>query len=255
MRFTVTFTSKSEITLPFEHNHLLQAAIYQQIEQPGLRHFLHEQGFALGQRKFKLFTFSRLLGQVRVDPRRQEMVFSPPCRLVVCSPIPMVVEEIAKGLLTQGRVRLGKATLFVESVMVSDPIVSRDKLTIRMLSPVTVYSTIEEPHRRYTYYYSPYEPRFQELIGSNLAKKYQLIFGRAADTTGFSISPLKVGEKDLKIVKYKGTIIKGWMGIYELTGDPQLLEIALNAGLGSKNSQGFGCCEVVEEPATEVLYN
>jgi len=56
-----------------------------------------------------------------------------------------------------------------------------------------------------------------------------------------------VREQDLKVIRYKGTIIKGWMGKYRLTGKPELLTVALDAGLGAKNSQGFGCCEVVEE--------
>ncbi len=247
MQLIITFTSQKEIILPFEHNHLLQAALYNQIEQPGLRHFLHEHGFTFGQRKFKLFTFSRLHGRFRVCSPTREIIFSPPCRWVVCSPLPLVVEEIAKGLLKEGRVRLGKAVLQVESVSVRSFTVTKNEVTVKMLSPLTVYSTLENSGHRHTYYYTPYEPRFQLLVGENLAKKYQLIFGRPADTSGFSIVPLKVGERDLKVVKFKGTVIKGWMGIYRLTGDPHLLEVALDAGLGSKNSQGFGCCELVEK--------
>jgi len=45
-------------------------------------------------------------------------------------------------------------------------------------------------------------------------------------------------------VKYKGTVIKGWMGIYRLKGAVSLLKMALDAGLGAKNSQGFGCVEI-----------
>jgi|Deesub1362B_J571_1020462.scaffolds.fasta_scaffold00176_36 CRISPR-associated endoribonuclease Cas6 len=38
---------------------------------------------------------------------------------------------------------------------------------------------------------------------------------------------------------------KGWMDRYRLTGAPELLRLAYDAVLGSKNSQGFGCFEVV----------
>jgi CRISPR-associated endoribonuclease Cas6 len=71
------------------------------------------------------------------------------------------------------------------------------------------------------------------------------------DPTGFTFTPVEVQERDFKVVRYKGTIIKGWMGKYRLTGEPRFLEIALSAGLGSKNSQGFGCCELVEEKQEE----
>jgi CRISPR-associated endoribonuclease Cas6 len=37
------------------------------------------------------------------------------------------------------------------------------------------------------------------------------------------------------------------MGTYELQGDPALLQIALTAGLGAKNPQGYGCCLMEEQ--------
>jgi len=225
----------------------LQAMIYHQIEQPALRAFLHEQGFLFGQRHFKLFVFSRLLGRFRIDREGQRILFVPPCRLVIASPLPMLIEEMAKGLLRQGRVFLGRNRLLVGCIRVRDTEVTTNTITVRMLSPVTVYSTIEEGEKSFTYYYSPFEPRFLELLKENLIKKHQLVFGHSPEPNGFTITPLAVTEKDLKIVRYKGTIIKGWMGKYRLTGNPRLLAIALSAGLGSKNSQGFGCCEVVEE--------
>ncbi|KGP75443.1 hypothetical protein JT05_10495 [Desulfosporosinus sp. Tol-M] len=49
----------------------------------------------------------------------------------------------------------------------------------------------------------------------------------------------------MHILEYKGGIIKGYSGMMLLSGPPPLLQIALDAGLGSKNSQGCGCSEVV----------
>ncbi|MGB9661963.1 MAG: CRISPR-associated endoribonuclease Cas6 [Moorellaceae bacterium] len=243
MRLTVFLNADGDFGLPVEYNYLLQAALYQQIEQPALRNFLHEQGFELGRRKFKLFTFSRLQGRLRVDKAGSKMIFSPPVRFTVCSPLSYLVQEMGNGFLKQGRIRLGEALLEVEKVEVAETVVREREIGVQMLSPLVVYSTLESSGARYTYYYSPFEPRFGELVLANLAKKYLLIFGRPADTRDFSIVPVEVGEKDFKIVKYKGTVIKGWMGTYRLQGDPQLLEVGLSAGLGSKNSQGFGCCE------------
>ncbi|MEW6574136.1 MAG: CRISPR-associated endoribonuclease Cas6 [Bacillota bacterium] len=247
MRLTVTLNNQGDIVLPLHHNHLLQAAIYHQIEQPALRSYLHEQGFMFGQRKFKLFTFSRLFGgRLRVDKTNQRMIFSPPLYLAVCSPIPLLTQEIGNGFLRQGRLRLGDCSLSVEKVVASDENIKHNSILVRMLSPVVMYSTLEKEDARYTYYYSPFEPRFCELILANLAKKHLLIFGKPADETGFEILPTAVKEKDFKVLKYKGTVIKGWMGTYQLQGDPQLLGVALGAGLGGKNAQGFGCCELLK---------
>jgi len=48
-----------------------------------------------------------------------------------------------------------------------------------------------------------------------------------------------------KVISYKGTVIKGWMGIYELRGDRELMKLVYDTGLGGKNPQGFGCFEIL----------
>lgn len=214
------------------------------IKQPALRTFLHEKGFALGQRKFKLFTFSRLLGHPSYNRETKTLIFSSPVRLVICSPIDFIIQELGNGFLRSGYVRIGESVLKVCGVAVTDQVVRSNTIKVHMLSPLVVYSTLENGSQRFTYYYSPFEARFQELVLSNLAKKYLLIYGRNIGEKEFQIIPTNVNLSDHKVIKYKGTVIKGWMGNYILTGDPQLLEIALHAGLGAKNSQGFGCCEL-----------
>ncbi|GAI77595.1 unnamed protein product [marine sediment metagenome] len=36
------------------------------------------------------------------------------------------------------------------------------------------------------------------------------------------------------------TPIKAWLGTYQIHGKPELISLAYDTGLGSKNSQGFG---------------
>lgn len=248
MQLTIFFTAPGPVAVPVQYGHLLQGLIYSHMDNPVLRSYLHEQGFTLEKRRFKLFTFSRLLGrEVRYDQAAGRLVFTPPLRLVVCSPIPFILQELGTGFLRKGQVRLGDARLVVKEFATTDPRVRQDILQVRMLSPVVVYSTLSNGDgRRYTYYYSPFEPRFSALVAGNLAKKHLLIHGRPARTEGFTIRPVRVEDRDMKITRYKETVVKGWMGEYELHADPGLLQIALDAGLGAKNSQGYGCCTPVD---------
>lgn len=48
-------------------------------------------------------------------------------------------------------------------------------------------------------------------------------------------------------MRYRETVIKGWTGIYELDLPEPFFYLAYDAGLGSKNSQGFGMLKVVED--------
>ncbi|MEI6509656.1 MAG: CRISPR-associated endoribonuclease Cas6 [bacterium] len=242
MRLQLTLGGKPA-ALPYSHNHFIQAALYEQITQPALRDFLHQQGFQLGGRPFKLFTFSRLEGSFSQDKARKEIIYSPPLRLAFCSPFQALVQEVGNGLLRQGALRFGRATFTVERVETSDPKAPLPQLYVRMNSPLVVYSTLEQEGKPYTYYYSPFEPRFNELVRSNLFKKHIIVYGRGPEQEDFSIQPHSLSPQDFKLMYFKDTVIKGWLGSFRLEGDPQLLELALHAGLGSKNSEGFGCCE------------
>ncbi|ACA60313.1 CRISPR-associated endoribonuclease Cas6 [Candidatus Desulforudis audaxviator] len=249
MQLTIFFSAPGPVAIPVQYGHLLQGLIYRRMDNPVLRSYLHEHGFALEKRRFKLFTFSRLMGQaVTYDQAAGRLVLTPPLRLVICSPIPFILQELGTGFLRQGRVRLGDAHLEVKKMATAAPWVTRETLQVRMLSPLVVYSTLSGVDgRNYTYYYSPFEPRFTELVASNLAKKHFLVYGQPARAEGFAIRPVRVEDRDLKVTYYKDTVIKGWMGEYELSGDLELLQLALDAGLGSKNSQGYGCCNLVEK--------
>ena len=59
-----------------------------------------------------------------------------------------------------------------------------------------------------------------------------------------------VSKRNEAIVNFKGTWVKGWMGLYELSLPEPFFTLAYNAGLGSKNSQGFGMVEVVRDAET-----
>jgi CRISPR-associated endoribonuclease Cas6 len=247
MQLVVSMTASSPIRLPVHYGNQVQGLIYKIMENPALPKYLHEQGFKYQKRSFKLFTFSRLLAK-NFHYIKEESIFefSPPFQLIICSPINYILREIGTGLLKNHRLNLGGNPLEVKEIKSAAPEVKKEKIIVRMLSPLVVYSTYEtEKNKKYTYYYSPFEERFGELIGANLVKKCLLVHGQSINTDGFSIHPFDVSKTDFKITKYKGFIIKGWLGKYEIKGNTALLQMALDAGLGSKNSQGYGCCELI----------
>ncbi|NLO90101.1 MAG: CRISPR-associated endoribonuclease Cas6 [Clostridia bacterium] len=247
MQLTIYFNAPGAVAVPVQYGHLLQGMIYHQMDDPALRSYLHEQGFVLEKRHFKLFTFSRLMGKKTVyDRKTRRLILDPPIRLTICSPIPFILQELGTGILRKGKVRIGSAFLEVKEMATAAPKVSKNTIRVRMLSPLVVYSTYSRGGRKYTYYYSPYEERFSELIAGNLEKKYLLVHGRTCISDGLTVRPVKVDERDMKVTYYKETVVKGWLGEYELSGEPELLQLALDAGLGAKNSQGYGCCSLVQ---------
>jgi len=231
------------IELPLQYNHLVQGMIYDNLSD-SLANFLHEIGFTYGKRRFKLFTFSRILGRMRVDDGKA--IFKSPVKLAISSPIDRFVKELSTTLLKRGVLSLGGTTLCISNMSFPKCINVNGEVEVRMLSPVTVYSTLYTPEgMKKTYYYSPYETEFSRLIEENAKKKYYLLHKRLLKRGGLRIELASPRKSREVIVLYKGTVIKGWMGRFILKGAKSLIKTLYETGLGSKNPQGFGMFEVI----------
>lgn len=247
MRLQISIFCDDKIKLPIHYNSAIQGMIYSNIS-PELGHQLHEIGYLYEKRKFKLFTFSSLNGQYRIDRQSSEILFASPVKLIISSPIERFVFELGYSMLTNDDLRLGENHVWVANFeSPPDPEISSSEL-IGMLSPMTVYSTLKTADGgNKTYYYLPYEREFSQLIEENLKKKYSLIYNKKVDESqSVSIKPFNVDKRSEKILRFKGTIIKAWRGVYLIEGDPELIKVGYDTGLGSKNSQGFGCFKFLQ---------
>lgn len=235
------------MVLPINYQRQLQAFIYKLVS-PKLAKFLHEKGFRYKKRKFKLFTFSRIFGKYRIISEEKKIEFKTPVSFYLSTIYPVIAEEFTENLVKSENLKLGRTSIMLSSVEVFMKKMNKDSVKIKMLSPAVVYSTLKKSDgSKKTYYYSPFEKEFSELAEKNIMKKYFSYYGHMPKTEKFKIKPLKVSEKkNLVITFFKGTVIKGWTGIYELESSPELLEFSYCTGIGSKNSQGFGMWEIVE---------
>lgn len=213
--------------------------------RPELATQLHDQGYAWGKRRFRLLTFSRLVGAFQ--RRGDELHYQDSVVLHIASPINELTTSLANRWLQQGTIALQRTTMALEELKVEALPTLPDTIQVRALSPIVVYSTFVTPNGKKTYYYAPFETDFLRLCLENLRRKYALVRGHEAPPEwGLRIKPLGVRMGNQVIVMYKGTVIKGWTGHYQLEGPPPLLSLALEAGLGAKNSQGFGMVELLE---------
>jgi len=179
------------------------------------------------------------------DPQKG-FTFFPPVSLIIASPKIDILESLAHFLVKKKELFMGGNQIWTESIEVMVGKKPTENINVEMLSPIVVYSTLfTRDGRKKTYYFNPWEKDFAEKIRENLIKKYTLINGLSPDNAEFYIVSLGVNKNDEKILIYKETVIHGWMGRYELIGNPELIQTGYDAGLGSKNSQGFGCFEII----------
>lgn len=245
MRLKVILSSgESPLTLPINYQHILQGVIYRHIGDPELATFLHEQGFQEGPQSFKLFTFSRLFGRHRVDREKGLIHFTGPVEWQISSVVPPFIQGVGQSFLLTSSIKLGEQEVAIEELHYSTPSVSSPVCRIVMRSPLTVHQTVQSDGKKKTHFFHPQDEVFPLLIEQNLKKKFRAYYKREA-VGELSIRPIRLEERDKVVTRFKQIYITAYMGEYELAGSPELINFALGAGIGARNSAGFGLFDLV----------
>ncbi|HPU62965.1 MAG TPA: CRISPR-associated endoribonuclease Cas6 [Mobilitalea sp.] len=242
MHIKIDLISDTDIILPVHYNHILQGFIYNNIDKR-LSGFLHNNGYIYYNRTFKLFTFSRISEKgIKIDDM---LYFGKHISFVVSSPLKEFCNSFTDTLLQKDRLLLGQNIVRVHQIRPKDNVVDKESIVIRTLSPIVAYSTLfRHDGSKYTCFFMPGESDFKRIISENLIKKYKALFNYNNDNFyDYNASIKPIGSFKQNFVIYKGFIIKGVTGTFELKGDKRLLQMGLDAGIGSKNSQGFGCID------------
>ncbi len=234
----------SNPALPLHYNYFIQSAIYAALPE-NVASRMHDRGYSAGNRAFKMFSFSRILGRFVINSAAGSIRFPDGARLVISSPDTGFFLSLVNNLLTKKHIQLKNSFLNINEVRFDEQKVTDNVLLVRTLSPVVVYSTLLKPEGgKYTCYYQPGEHEFAELINTNLRKKYEAFYGKEPPKENIRIKPLDRPRQH--VTYYKNTVIKGYTCRLKLWGPQELLQIGLDAGLGGKGSQGYGCVEKIK---------
>ena len=253
MHVTLFLTSpdKSSIRLPSANLHLFQSMLYSVLPfySDKLADIVHDEGFVSDGRKMKLFAMSWPAAASSPQFGENTVIFPLPIKLVISTPLNSLAAGFSEGALSAGKLRIGNNVVFCSKVETVRHLIISEKITITTLSPITCYETIERDGRNYTKYFSPQDEEFQKSIYSNLVRKFKLLHPNENKSNWkFSITPLgKVKEKVSLFEKGGSFPIKGWWGNFKIEGSEELLQTALDCGLGSKNSAGWGCITDIKE--------
>ncbi len=249
MRLKIELISDNNVVLPVGFNSFIQALIYNFLDKVD-GNWLHEEGYKFEKRSFKLFSFSSVLERGKYLRNEKIFVFQRNISFYLSSPLDWILEQVASNFIKSEQVMLGNNPLRINSINVMrSPDFNDSRIRIFAITPIEVHSTIvNEEGKKLTYYYNPYEKEFEELINANLQKKWTALFKNECNYD-IKINPLFRGNRNERIVYFgtgkDKTIIKGWKGYFDLKGEPEFLKFAYDAGLGSRNSQGFGMVDVV----------
>lgn len=273
MQFRLTLRPLHRQTLvPFNYAYRLSAFIYSVLADADAQyaHFLHERGYVYSTtRRFKLFTFSDLImPQARVDARAGGLwVQSPYIEWMVSFYVDKAAQDFIMGLFQDQRCviatpRHAPAQFMIERVEALPLSITTNTITLRTLSPVVL---AHKDERGIDQYLHPADPLFGALLVDNLLAKWQSIPTLvSAGSTAIHVDPqptvtyrlLPDREPKSRLVTIKEdsraeTKVRGYYGFtFELSGPKEILELAVLAGVGRYNAEGFGAVGVVETKST-----
>jgi CRISPR-associated endoribonuclease Cas6 len=212
-----------------------------------LSNWLHNEAISFEKRRFRFFTFSRLIGSYRLKEKKIE--FSGPVKLYIGTIHKVVLQSLVENLLKSPSVKLGESSCEIQSIEIEPIPTSNGPTLVKTLSPITIYSTLKgEGGKKKTYYYSPFEKDWEGKLLDNLRRKAKALGWdeeKISLLNSAYIRPAKVSKKNLQIVYYRDTVVKAWSGLYEINLPEPFFSLVYDSGLGAKNSQGFGMLQIV----------
>ncbi len=249
--------------VPINYNYPLSAAIYKILSQaaPDYAAWLHDHGYVgATERRMKLFTFSRLnIPSVRRVEQTLVAGDDRPWLLHIASPMEEeFVQNFVLGLFESQKLEIGGpgavGRFLIESVEAIPEPSFREEMKGKTLSPIVVSTMREYQGKLQPYYYRPTDPELPGAVRQNLMAKYELVTGRACPKPDLHIEldmqyyQRKHG-KVTRLLRIKEgtpeeTHIKAFEMPFVLRGNPELMRIAWECGIGDKNSLGLGMVEL-----------
>ena len=232
--------------MPINYNHLLVGVIYRFLAEsnPEYADFLHDEGYHVSEKRFKLFTFSQLMAERR-QIAGDQIHFRSTLTWFVSSPIEQFLSHFADTLLTEGRLSLGKHELKIRDVTIPRAPRFHPEMEFRCLSPIVMSAVREHEGQRRTHYCLPDDPQLSELIRHNLIRKYEAGHGHSPhdDSLSFRFDQRYIRRKQgrvTRLVDFKGIKIRGILCPFRVSGSVALIQTGYECGFGDKNSAGFG---------------
>lgn len=252
MRFQLTLQliNKQFRTLPLNYQYELSSFIYKTIAKGSHEYaeWLHENGFQLGEKQFRMFTFSNLkIPKKKIDIQKETIEIESDTIILELAFLPeRSTEEFIKGVFSDRTFSIGNKQTIAEFVVQSIELLPQPNFSQpmigRMESPLCITKILEN---RTTKYIMPDEEGAKELLKNNLLRKYEAFYGKPFAEDLFFVwettSPIKSKLIKIKPNTPQQTKVRGAICSFRLFTHPELLKIAYNAGLGEKNSMGFGC--------------
>lgn len=259
MRFKLTLQLQSEALgrdIPINYQYPLQAAIYKTLSHSdeAFSAWLHDNGYQIDGKRFKLFTFSNLIvPQYGINKERERLIVKSDIVILYLSFLPeQSTQQFIQGMFANQTLEIADyisgAQFIIREIQVMKPLEGyQPLLTFNTLSPICV--SMHNEHGKMDYL-RPDHSKYEEALLSGLLSRYKAING--SEYEGEIYCHLNVlSEPKSALVRIKAgtqneTRVRGYRYKFQIALPEPLMQIAWESGLGEKGSMGFGMIEKVE---------
>ncbi|AFH48903.1 Putative RAMP superfamily DNA repair protein [Ignavibacterium album JCM 16511] len=261
MRLKIELHTNHTRSLPFNYHYQFSSAIYLLLKfgSPEFSDFLHNIGYKVNGRQYKLFSFAVKFEQYKTT-QREIILESPRLNLTVTSP---KIDEFIKNFVigsferTFFNISIGGSEhkfLIRNMELLPEPDFINE-MSFTMTSPMVLSTLKEFNGKTSTYYLRPDDiDEINRILTQNLRNKFELLNGKTSEgevTLEWNEDFVKRHPRITKKItinefgKYPVDVI-GIQAPFRITGDADLIKTGYQCGFGEKNSMGFGMVEVVK---------
>ena len=263
MRLQLTLNNRPGSKLSLNYAYEFSSAVYRilSLADPAFSGWLHDVGFPLEGRRFRLFTISNLSFGEGFRTHRQDGTVTLGSRqyLTLSFFVDEAVEKFVAGVFREQRFGIGTngmkpVDFYIQSVEVEQPLPIAigigPVMRFRTLSPVVISRYVEGS--RYEQYMSPEESGYEQQFFGNLLNKYEsarqagLVPALPPGSAEMRFRLLSLPRSRLVRIKQgspEETQVRGYDFEFELEGPAALLHFGYEAGMGLDNPV-FGCVGV-----------
>jgi len=242
--------------LPINYQYELSSFIYKTLQRGDMEYskWLHNNGFQLKGKPFKLFTFSNFIIPYRdIDKKEGRIIIKSSDIYWHLSFLPEIsTENFIKGIFCEKRFSIGdkksKVEFYVRSIEIyPEPEFSKE-MQFKTLTPINISRKDEEGK---IIYMDPAEEIAKQAILNNLLNKYQVFYGKEYPANigeiDFDFRTIYESRSKLILIKAgtpKETKVKGYNCEFKIKAPVDLIKIMYRGGIGEKGSLGFGMVEI-----------
>ena len=247
--------------IPLNHTYLFSSAIYKILRfgSQEFSTFLHNIGYELNGKKYKLFTFAVRFKEFTIQSD-QIILLSPTVELYVASALTDdFFKSLIVGSFSNESIKIASneniINFKINEIESLPEIEIKPTMKFKLLSPMVCSTIVDYNGKLSKYYLRQNETEaIDRILSKNLKNKYKIINRMDANCDDIHL------EWDENYLRRKRRITKkitikesssepieviGLQAPFTITGDPELIKIGYECGFGEENSLGFGMAEAI----------